>query len=36
MEDVLAKIEENGLEIVADEEKVLSVEEVKELYQVEI
>ena len=28
-----AKIEENGLEIVADEEKVLSVEEGKELYR---
>ena len=32
MEDILEKIEQNGLEIVADEEKVLSVEEVKQLY----
>ena len=32
IEEILRKIEENGLEIVADEEKMLSVEEVNELY----
>ena len=32
IEEILAKIEDHGLEIVADEEKLLSVEEVKELY----
>ena len=32
MRDVLEKIEQNGLEIVADEEKVLSIEQVKQLY----
>ena len=32
IEEILHKIEENGLEIVADEEKMLSVEEVHELY----
>ena len=30
IEEILAKIEDHGLEIVADEEKLLSVEEVKE------
>jgi len=32
IEDILAKIEENRLEIVADEEKLLSIDEVKQLY----
>ena len=32
MEEILAKIEDHGLEIVADEEKLLSVDEVAELY----
>ena len=33
IEEILSKIEDHGLEIVADEEKLLSVDEVKQLYE---
>ena len=32
IEEILQKIEDNGLEIIADEEKVLSIEEARQFY----